>query len=503
MAHAVGLLVLAVGCSAVRPNVIWIMADDLGWGEVGLYPAESAHGRIATPNLDRFGREGLVFRQAYAGYTVCAPSRTAFFTGRHSGRFRDLGLDGQVLHPSAANLTLVPELFRQAGYRTGAFGKVAPLASPLEQGFEVFVGQVDQALCHNMYPKKIDSGVQQLNFELSANMHSPAPSRERCMENPKGYNYTIDVFHDQAMAWMEEVVKAPTAFFLYLSYTVPHAGGWGDAPSSPEDGNPVPSDMAYGNQSWPAVEKDHAAVISYLDAKVGDLLARLKSLRIDEKTLVFFASDNGAHKEGGHQIAFFNSTGGLSGHKRSLLEGGVRSPSMVRWPGGLAKPGRSSELPWAFWDVLPTVQDLLGLPLSPSTDGISILPELYGQTQKQHDYLFFTWIGVGGRICDQLRRLPGYSVRSGRWKGLVPHCEDESSLRPSRADAMRLYDLQEDPVEKRDVSAEHPDIVKKLKDLVISQHLSCMCYQCGFAVNETPVCKNGHQEVQEVKEVTV
>lgn len=319
------------------------------------------------------------------------------------------------------------------------------------------------------------------------------------MENPKGYNYTIDVFHDQAMAWMEEVAQGSTPFFLYLSYTVPHAGGWGDAPSSPEDGNPVPSDMGYGNQPWPAVEKDHAAVISYLDVKVGDLLARLKSLKIDEKSLVFFASDNGAHREGGHQIEFFNSTGGLAGHKRSLFEGGVRSPSMVRWP-GTVKPG-TSELPWAFWDVLPTVQDLLGLPLSAS-DGISILPELYGQSQKQHDYFYFTWIGANGGLCEQRqRRLPGYSVRSGRWKGLVPHCADQS-LRPSEADAMWLYDLQEDPMEKREVSAEHPDIVKKLKDMVISQHLSCMCYQCNFAVNETPVCEND-QEMQEVKEVTV
>eukprot|EP00913_Durusdinium_trenchii_P033181 g31063.t1 len=195
------------------PNMIWIMADDLGWGEVGLYPAESPHGRIATPNLDQFGREGVRFQQAYAGYTVCAPSRTTFFTGRHSGHFRAL----------------------------------------------------------------------QLN------------------------------------------------------------------------------------------------VISYLDDKVGDVMKQLKALKIDEKTMVFFASDNGAHLEGGHQIAFFNSTGGLSGHKRSMYEGGVRSPTMVRWPQQI-RP-RTSQFAWAFWDMVPTVAELLGDPTE-QRDWAKARPELVDELKR-------------------------------------------------------------------------------------------------------------------------
>ncbi|CAK9084067.1 unnamed protein product [Durusdinium trenchii] len=465
------------------PNMIWIMADDLGWGEVGLYPAESPHGRIATPNLDQFGREGVRFQQAYAGYTVCAPSRTTFFTGRHSGHFRALQLNGEELKPEQ-NFTLLPQLFQRAGFRTGAFGKLAPLVSPLRQGFDVFVGQVDQALCHNMYPKEIDTGDGTLNFKLSGNIHSPSPTRERCMQSPDSYNYTIDVFHKEAMSWMRQVAQTSQPFFLYLSYTVPHAGGWGDAPASPEQGNPVPTDMGYGHQPWPEVEKDHAAVISYLDDKVGDVMKQLKALKIDEKTMVFFASDNGAHLEGGHQIAFFNSTGGLSGHKRSMYEGGVRSPTMVRWPQQI-RP-RTSQFAWAFWDMVPTVAELLGV-TAPENDGISILPELYGQEQQEHDYLFFTWIGegrsggLGPANGDGARNGPGYTVRKGVWKGLVPHCHDTKNWRPSWADEMKLFDLESDPTEQRDWAKARPELVDELKRLVMAEGLSCMCYQCGFS----------------------
>lgn len=239
------------------------MADDLGWGEVGLYPANSPHGRLRTPHLDQFGREGLAFRHAYAGYTICAPSRMAFFSGRHSGRFLSMGVAKMNLRPK--QITIFPEVLQSAGYVTGAFGKTSPLAEPLRQGFDVFLGQISQGLCHQMYPKRIDRGHGVLNFALSGNKKKK--SRELCMKNPQRYNYTIDVFQDAAIAWMAKVSKGPSPFFLYLSYTIPHAGNWADNRQMRETGQPVPLDMGYGDQDWPEVERDHAAVVSYLDRK--------------------------------------------------------------------------------------------------------------------------------------------------------------------------------------------------------------------------------------------
>ncbi|CAK0790405.1 unnamed protein product [Prorocentrum cordatum] len=319
------------------------MSDDLGWGEVGLYPSDSPHGRIATPHLDQFGREGMVFRHAYAGYTVCAPSRMSFFTGRHAGTFWSAGINGMSLKAKQlVNRTLGPVL-RGAGYTTGLFGKSSPLESPERQGFDKFVGQVSQELCHNMYPRYIDQGDAQLNFNLTGNFKPK--SRELCMASPELYNYTVDVFHASAMEWFEEAVRGPRPVFLYLGYTVPHGGGWADAPASPMPAHPVPSDLQYAQEPWPPKEKDHAAMITYLDLKIGDLMQRIKLMGVDSSTVVFFASDNGGHKESGHHPDFFDSNGGLRGFKRSLFEGGVRSPTMARWP-GVIPLGTTSDFQW-------------------------------------------------------------------------------------------------------------------------------------------------------------
>jgi len=467
----------AAGSNAPRPNIIWIMSDDLGVGEIGLYPSDNPHGQIETPHLDKLGKEGIVFTQAYAGYTVCAPSRTTFFSGRQNGKFVEHGLNGQVIKVEQ-NVTTLAHVLQSAGYRTGAFGKVAPLDSPLEQGFDAFVGQVDQAKCHNMYPKQIDSGKQLMNFQLVGNHKEK--NRKLCMASPELYNYTIDVFHDYGMAWLEQVAKKPEPFFLYLSFTIPHAGGWGDAPNNPENGAPVPTDLQYAHKSWPTVEKDHAAVITYLDDKVGDVMNRLAKLGIDNNTLVFFASDNGAHLEGGHSHKFFNSTGGLSGHKRSLFEGGVRSPTMVRWPAAI-RPGRTSDFQWAFWDVMPTFAELAGGKVPAGLDGLSIVPELKGEKQPEHEYLYFTWPGLQRSLVSVLKpkATSGYSVRVGTWKGLVPHCANAKTWQPSMDDQMQLYNIDQDPFEITDVANKHANVVHNLKVLLISKNLTCHCYQCG------------------------
>eukprot|EP01062_Namystynia_karyoxenos_P067748 TRINITY_DN617_c0_g1_i2.p1 TRINITY_DN617_c0_g1~~TRINITY_DN617_c0_g1_i2.p1 ORF type:complete len:470 (+),score=114.27 TRINITY_DN617_c0_g1_i2:76-1485(+) len=465
-----GVLPLAAAAAAgapLRPNIVWIMSDDLGWGEPGLYPSTSPHGRISTPNLDRFGKEGTVFTDAYAGYTVCAPSRTTFFTGRHSGQFKKYGLKGTTLAPGDA--TTLAQVLKGAGYKTGAFGKIAPLAAPQQQGFDDFLGQIDQSECHNMYPELIDSGAGPHTVNLTLNWKTC--SRELCMAHPELYNYSIDVFHAHGVEWLQKHAGGSSPFFLYMSYTVPHAGGW---VGTKESGAPVPSDGQYASQtSWPEVERDHAAVITYLDMLVGDLLARLVRLGVDDSTLVFFASDNGAHLEGGHSYSFFNSTGGLLGHKRSLHEGGVRSPTMVRWPGKVPA-GRTSGFQWAFWDMLPTVAELAGATGTPQDlDGMSIVPTLLGQKQDPHEYLFFTW--PGGKAAKG-EGHSGYGVRQGKWKGVVGHCDTDE--RPSADDVMELYDLDADPFETTDIASQHKDVVSSLKTFVLAKNLTCNCYQC-------------------------
>ena len=259
-------------------------------------------------------------------------------TGYHSGHFVAKNLSTNI-DPSWAGPVL-PRVLKEAGYATAGIGKLAPFSSPRLSGFDVFTGQIDQGLCHNMYPRTIDSGLLQNNINLTRNDKMPAnatEARASTMANPSEFNYTVDITHQHSMAWLKNEgakMRDPAKpFFLYEAFTVPHAGGWGwrGSPLGPScrsacrqqlSGAPVPSDGQYAVHSdWPDVERDHAAVITYLDNYVGELVQTLKTTGVDESTLVFFASDNGAHLEGGHDYHFFNSTGGLLGHKRSLYEG--------------------------------------------------------------------------------------------------------------------------------------------------------------------------------------
>ena len=504
--------VTGFAAAAAPQGIAWIMADDLGWGEPGAFPSTSPHGRIATPHLDQFASEGVRFTNAYAGYTVCAPSRTTLMTGFHSGHFPREGLNGEELAPAqSASLLTLPAMLQKAGYMTAAAGKVAPLTAPVEQGFDSFIGQVDQGLCHNMYPRFIDEGNATLNVNLTHNWAIAADAkaaRAQCMASPSSFNYTVDITHHASLAFVRARAADGKKFFLYESFTVPHAGGWGHAPSMPESGAPVPSDGRYASESWPEVERDHAAVITYLDNCVGELIAELKTGGLDDKTLLFFASDNGAHLEGGHDYHFFNSTGGLLGHKRSLYEGGYRSPTMVRWPAAVAPA--VSDVPFAFWDVIPTLIELIGAdePAAAALDGISIAPTLLGKPQPARAApLYWTWPGTGvpplpagwtahqtrdGRIAHQSpdgrvveHRAPkgasGYAVRIGEWKGVVPHCANTTSLRPSAGDAMQVYHLPTDPFETTDIAdtaAGKAPLALLRGTLAEDPTLSCHCFQC-------------------------
>jgi len=313
--------------------------------------------------------------------------------------------------------------------------------------------------------------------------------------------------------------KASQPFFLYQAFTVPHAGGWSHAPASAESGAPVPSDGQYADKDgWPNVEKDHAAVITYLDNYVGAMMQTVSTLGIEENTIMFFASDNGAHLEGGHSYHFFNSTGGLAGHKRSLYEGGVRSPIMVRWPGTIT-PG-VSDFAWAFWDFMPTVAELSGGTAAPDIDGMSIVPTLMGKTQTAHKYLYWTWDGTGrmeasplpqGWQFEQLASgllgyrhvasgeltsvrpdtakdtatkggSSGYGVRIGEWKGVVAHCAQTPTqgAAPSSDDVMEVYYLTTDPFELNNLGNTTAGTTQKAAFLAVlaDAKVLCACYQC-------------------------
>lgn len=467
------IVVYAATCAAAaRPNLIWIMTDDLGWGEPSTVATDvvSPHGRIATPELDRyFGEQGMVFTHAYAGYSVCAPSRTAFFTGRHAGHFAQLGIGWDNLAPGQAGRTLA-NVLRDSGYVTAAFGKISPLLKPVEQGFDVFVGQLFQGQCHNYYPTALDLNDGSANFNLTGNWR--APSRAACMASPECFNFTTDVFQAQALRWIDETAASSSPFFAYVSHTLPHAGGWGDNQLS---GQPVPTAFQFERETgWPEVERDHAATIVYIDHCVGEIIRKLDALHLSESTFVFFASDNGAHKAGGHKTEFFNSTGGLRGWKRSLYEGGVRSPTMVRCPGTVPAGARSA-LPWAFWDVLPTFAELASAPAD-RRDGVSIAPCL--RDRAACDTLdtglqYFT-------AFMPIQRRYGYSVRRGRFKGVVTNCTN--SVSPSAPDKWELYDLVDDPFETRDLLASggldhHWETLATLRALVTG--FTCKCFSCG------------------------
>ena len=465
-----------------RPNILWIMADDLGMGEPSHASAPfSTHGRISTPRVDKLASQGMRFSAAYAGYTVCAPSRATLMTGRNSGHL-------QGVPNGAPTLT---QLLKSGGYDTAVFGKSAPMDEcppkgdcneiqwglPRVFGVDTFIGTPNQALCHNMYPVSITS--ENVSVPLPLNMANK--SRNLCMSHPERYNYSSDLYTDASIAWLRKrAADDSNPFFLYVSYTVPHAGGWASAPDYEEQGQPVPYGYAYSNNTdWPVVERDHAAVITDLDTRVGALLDTLESQGLEDNTVVFFASDNGAHSECGHDVKFFDSTGGLRGFKRSYYEGGIRSPSLVKWP-GVIQPGSISHTPWAFWDALPTMLEIGSIPLPKSAlfDGRSIVRALRGEEMEPPEYMYWTWNGVTNLHQSRpLVKNSGYSVRVGNWKGVVKLCASNVST-PSLHDAMELYDLSSDPYETRDVVRENWQVAHGMKKMLSSKSLSCACFQC-------------------------
>lgn len=448
----------AVLAETDRPNIIYIMTDDLGYGDLGCYGQKV----VETPNLDRMAAEGMRFTDHYAGHTVCRPSRLVLWTGQHVGH---TGLTGN----RARNLTgmegTVAKHLKAAGYATGGVGKWAlgnvddpseinNAGHPNNNGFDYWFGYLNQGNAHNFYPTHLWENKKQI--PLPGNVIGDYPDG-RGRVSSKKVTYSHDRMTDAALKFVRDHQHEP--FLLHIHWTIPHANNEGGRVSG--DGMEVPDYAQYADKDWPNPEKGFAAMVSRMDGDVGRLLRLLQELGLDEETLVLFTSDNGPHKEGGHDHQFFDSNGPLNGHKRSMHDGGIRVPMIARWPGKI-DPSAISDHPSAFWDFLPTACELAKADLTEATDGISYLPTLLGKPdqQEQHEYLY--WASQEGDTA--------VGVRMGKWK-LVQYRPKKSrragndSL-PDQKEDWRLFDLTEDLGEATDIAKHHPEIVQNMLGLL-------------------------------------
>ncbi|MBN8248462.1 MAG: arylsulfatase [Verrucomicrobia bacterium] len=403
------------------PNIVLIVADDLGYGDLGCY----GQTRIRTPHLDRLAAEGLRFTQAYAGNTVCAPSRCALMTGRHTGHAR-IRSNAQV--PLEPDDITIAEVLRNAGYKSGAVGKWAlgwegTTGHPNAQGFTEFLGYLDQVHAHDYYPAFLWRNA--LPFFPPGN------------QNGRRTEYAPAWLLKGATNFVRLCEDRP--FFLYFTPILPHANN-----ERGTNGMEVPDLGEYAREDWPAPEKAKAAMITYLDDMVGQVIADLRKRRLDDTTLVLFTSDNGPHQESGVQPQFFQSSGPLRGIKRDLYEGGIRVPLIAWWPGTIAA-GTTNSRPVALWDLLPTFAEVAGTTAPKGLDGASFAPLLFGRKLEREPKPFY-W--------EFHERGYQKAARIGDWK----------AVQLATNQPIELYDLKSDPGEARNVAAENPTVVRELTE---------------------------------------
>ncbi|HBY63793.1 MAG TPA: N-acetylgalactosamine-6-sulfatase [Solibacterales bacterium] len=409
-----------------KPNIVLILADDLGWGDLGCYGQKE----IQTPHLDRMAAEGMRFTQSYAGSTVCAPSRGCLMTGMHTGHARVRGNSPRDTHLRPQDVT-VTELLKKVGYRTGLFGKwslggLSTTGYPTRRGFDEWFGYFSQLHAHNYYPEHLLEGDRE--YLVTGNFGA------------KKTAYAHDLFAERGQQFLE---KKQEPFFLHLCYTIPHANN--EVGRDTGNGMEVPGDEPYTGKAWPQQERNFAAMITRMDRDVGRLLDTLRKNGQADNTLVLFTSDNGPHREGGHDPEFFRSSGPLRGIKRDLYEGGIRVPGLAWWPGRVA-PGAVSDHPWAFWDFLPAACELAGVAAPRNIDGLSFAPALFGKPAPRHEYFYWEFHERGFK----------QAVRMGDWKG----------VRLGRKKPVELYDLAKDVGESTNVAAQHPEVVKKIEGIL-------------------------------------
>ena len=448
------IALIAVGdvTAAERPpNVVLILADDLGYGDLGCYGQTI----IKTPNLDRMASGGIRFSQFYAGSTVCAPSRCVLMTGLHTGHCRIRGNGGP---PGVGTLrhedVTLAELMREAGYATACCGKwglgeanpaLAREGLPNDQGFDYFYGYLNHTHAHNYYPEFLWRNMERVPLQNIVEKLNPG--------SPGGYatkkvEYSPDLVTDEAFQFVREHGDEP--FFLYWAVTIPHANN--EARRATSDGQEVPDYGPYADEPWPNPDKGQAAMITRMDADVGRLFKLFDELDIADKTLVLFTSDNGPHHEGGQDLDRFDPNGPLRGIKRDLYEGGIRVPLIAWWPKKIAAGVVSDHVSY-HGDVFATLAEAIDQTATSATDSISLMPTLRGDadSQKQHDYLYWEFYEQGGK----------QAVRWQDWKAV---------RMPMHTGRTELYNLASDIGETDDVASDHPDIVARLEALMDQGH---------------------------------
>jgi arylsulfatase A len=446
------------------PNIIYILADDLGYGDLSCY----GQSKFSTPNIDGLSRDGMLFTQHYSGCTVSAPSRSSLMTGLHTGHTpirgnKEIQPEGQW--PLPASSVAIPEILKAKGYTTGAFGKwglgfIGTEGDPNARGFDEFFGYNCQRLAHNYYPGHLwHNNEKILLYENDSN---------------KTGAYSGDLIHKASLRFIEKNRDKP--FFMFYPTTIPHAELF--APEEymqkfrgkfdPErkfngvDDGPSFRLGPYGSQ--PEARAAFAAMVTLLDDYVGEIIAKLKELGLEENTIVMFASDNGPHLEAGADPDYFDSNGPFRGYKRDMYDGGIRTAFLVKWPGKVT-PGSRTDHISAFWDLMPTVAEIAGAGLPEKTDGISFLPTLLGKgKQKEHEYLYWEFHEQGGKVA----------VRTAKWKAVklninkIPQGETE------------LYDILNDPGEENNVAPSNPDIVKKMEEIMKEAHTPSEIFPLAF-----------------------
>ena len=417
------------------PNIILIVADDLGYGDLGCY----GQAQLATPRLDQLAETGCRFTSFYAGSTVCAPSRAVLMTGLHTGHCEIRGNSKQNLKAEAVTLA---EVLSRAGYATGLFGKwgighEGSEGVPTRQGFDTFYGYLDQHHAHNHYPTFLVRDEQRVPLRNTV----PQEGKYGQGEATEKVDYSHDLITDEALAFVREHAREP--FFMTVAWTLPHANN-----EAGRRGMEVPAGAPYADREWPAPEKGFAAMVARLDRDVGRIVDLLEERGIARRTLVLFTSDNGPHNEGGHRADFFDSNGPLRGTKRDLTEGGIRVPLIAAWPGTI-HAGRTAEHAAAFWDLMPTLAELAGAEehLPPDIDCLSFAPALLGQPgQSAAPFQYWAFYERGG----------ARALRRGRWK----------VVQQPMNSAPRLYDLKRDLGESKDLAEARPEVLAELIGLM-------------------------------------